>query len=153
MRIRLLATSLGSFLITLAAMPGAQAALGGDVKSVLRDHATLQTEDRVTSMDQYELHEAVRSDGSRVRQYVSVATGRVFRISFQGPQSPTLSALLGEFNARYLAAARAHRGGHHVLTINEPDLVLTILRTPRGWQGQAYLPQAVPAGLDGGAVR
>ena len=61
--------------------------------------------------------------------------------------------MLGGLAGRYYAAAREHRGNHHVLTIEDPDLALTILRLPRGWQGHALLPTAIPTGVDRAEIR
>jgi len=135
-------------------MPAAQAALGGDVASVLHDHEALRAADVVTaSAQQYDVHEARSADGMHVRQYVDRSSGKVFAVSWDGPRSPDVGRLLGASATRYYAAARANRGNHHVLSINDPDLSVTVLRLPRGWQGQAYLPAALPAGVDRSEIR
>jgi hypothetical protein len=129
------------------------AALGGDVKSVLHDHEELGAQDIVTQSPGFELHEAQTYDGLRVRQYVDRASGRVFATTWQGPRLPRVGDLLGGFASRYYAAASGHRGGHHALSISEPDFALTILRLPRGWSGQAFVPAALPAGVDRREIR
>jgi len=142
------------FAIALATAPAAHAALGGDVASVLRDHEAMRAVDVVTaSTQQYDVHEGRSADGMHVRQYVERASGRVFGVAWEGPRAPDVVQLLGESADQYSAAARAHRGSHHVLSINDPDLAVTVLRLPRGWQGQAYLPSAVPAGVGRSEIR
>jgi hypothetical protein len=140
--------------VTLAALAAApaRAALGGDVASVLRDHESLRATHSVLPTVYYDLHEGTTADGLQVREYVA-RSGTVFAVTWKGPRSPDVSALLGAHAARYQAAARAHRGGHHVLSINDPDLVITVLRLPRGWQGQAYLPAAIPDGVSRNELR
>ena len=129
------------------------AALGGDADSALRDHAALGATDVVTVNPGYDLHEVRTADGVVVRQYLDHASGKVFALSWQGPRSPAVGDLLGGFAPRYFAAARLHRTGHHVLTISNPDFVLSIFRLPRGWAGQAYVPTALPAGVDRREIR
>lgn len=142
------------FAIAIAAAPAAHAALGGDVASVLRDHEALRTVDKVTvSTQQYDVHEGTSADGMRVRQYVERSSGKVFAVTWEGPRAPDIGRLLGDSADKYAAAVRAHRGSHHVLSIDDPDLSLTVLRLPRGWQGQAYLPAAVPAGMARNEIR
>jgi len=58
-----------------------------------------------------------------------------------------LGSLLGTYAPRLTAAARAHPGNHHVLTIQEPDLLVSVVRGPRSWEGHAVLPGAIPAGV------
>ena len=141
-------------IITSGFSRAAHAALGGDVASILRDHERLQASDVVTaSTPQYDVHEARSADGVHVRQYVDRSSGKVFAVTWDGPRSPDISAILGSSAPRYLAAVRAHRGNHHVLSIADPDLSVTVLRLQRGWQGQAYLPAAIPAGVKRSEIR
>ena len=135
-------------------VPAAQAALGGDVASVLHDHEVLRAADVVTtSTQQYDVHEATNADGVHVSQYVNRSSGKVFAVTWDGPRLPDIGALLGTSAARYYAAARVSHASHHVLSINDPDLSVSVLRLPRGWQGQAYLPAAMPAGVDRSEIR
>lgn len=130
----------------------ASAALGGDVASALRDHDELGTSRTVTSGASYDLYEGRTLDGVELREYVN-RDGRVFAISWRGPRTPNIQALLGESAARYLDASRVHAGGHHLLQISEPDLEIAVLRMPRGWQGHALLPAALPAGINRSELR
>ncbi len=131
-----------------AAASTSWAAVGGDVESVRRDFEAVRGTDVITPMPRYELHEMRSADGMRMRQYLDPATGKVFGLSWEGPRSPDVGALLGPYAARYFAAAAAHRGNHHVLTIKDAQFEVTILRLPRGWQGRALLPGAVPDGVN-----
>jgi hypothetical protein len=146
--------SLIACVIGLAATPAANAALGGDAASVIRDHGALRAADVVTLTTQhYDLHEARTADGLQVRQYVDRTSGKVFAITWAGPRSPDIGALLGASAAKYYEAVRTHKGSHHALSIDDPDLSLTLLRLPRGWQGQAYLPSAARVGIDRNEIR
>jgi hypothetical protein len=137
----------------LAVSPASRAALGGDVASIAHDHEMLRAADTVTSTVLYDLHEAQSPTGVRVRQYVDRASGRVFALTWQGPRLPDVNELLGSYAARYQAAAKEHHGSHHALTIDDPDLKVSVLRLQRGWQGDAYLPNAVPQGVNRAELR
>jgi len=140
--------------LAVSAAPAADAALGGDVASVLHDHEVLRAADLVTtSTQQYDVHEARSADGVHVSQYVSRSSGKVFAVTWDGPRLPDVGGLLGTSAARYYAAARVSRASHHVLSINDPDLSVTVLRLPRGWQGQAVLSTALPPGIDRSEIR
>jgi hypothetical protein len=123
----------------------ARAALGGDLASVDRDLAHLQAARVVTPTVSYDLHE-LSSSGTRVREYVD-RSGRVFAVSWQGPRMPDLGQLLGAYAERYAAAVRAQQATRSHLALSTPELVLTAIRMPRGWSGQAFLPAALPDGV------
>jgi len=135
----------------LAAAP-AQAALGGDLASVRRDHAAIHATDAVTSTQYYDVHDGAGLAGEHIREYID-RSGKVFAVTWRGPHSPDVASLLGGYATRYLATAHAHHGGHHVLVIADADLSVSVVRLPRGWQGQAHLPQALPAGVSGAEIR
>jgi hypothetical protein len=140
--------------LALVAAPAAHAELGGDVASVLRDHEALRAADIVAATTQlYDVHEARSADGLQVRQYVERSSGKVFAVTWEGPRSPNIGELLGASASTYYEAVHAHKGSHHVLSIEEPSLSLTVLRLPRGWQGKAYLPLAIPTGIERAEIR
>lgn len=127
--------------------PVASAALGASREQLLRDAAALQTARvTITSREGYDVHEMISSDGTTLRAYVEPA-GRVFAVTWSGQVQPDLRVVLGPYYARYLAAARAPHPSHHVLSVNEPDLVLSVVKLPRGFAGRAHLPPLVPAGV------
>ena len=128
----------------LTALP-ARAALGGDVASVMRDSAALGASHSVTPLAAYDVHEATRPDGTVLREYVDRG-GRVFALSWRGPGSPNVRALLGAHAAHY-DAVRSRFSSHHVVNIDEPGLAVSIVKLPRGWRGHAVLPAAIPSGV------
>jgi hypothetical protein len=130
----------------------ATAALGGNVDSVLRDEIGLHATQTLTPTVSYDLYEGRTGDGLYIREYLNRA-GVVFCVTWYGVGSPNVGALLGTYAGRYYAAALVHRGGHHILTVNAADFVLTLLRLPRGWRGQAYLPTAIPEGVSRAELR
>jgi len=143
------ALTAGVAVVLLAGAPlgVAFAGLGESTATIARDHAALRGRTlTLTSTAKYEVHESIAGDGTRVREFARPG-GPVFAVRFEGRHLPDLGVLLASHYAEYLAAARAHRGGHHRLTISTPTLSLEIVRGPRGFTGSARLPDALPAGV------
>jgi len=139
----------GPLLVALSLLhaPVARAALGASREELLRDAAALRTTRvTITSREGYDVHEMISTDGTTVRAYVEPA-GRVFAVTWSGKVQPDLRVLLGPYYARYVAAARAPHPSHHVLSLNAPDLVLSVVKLPRGFTGGAHLPSLVPTGV------
>lgn len=138
----------------LLAVPVAFAGLGDPVATVARDHAELRgTALVVTPLQAYDRHEITTDDGTRVREYVSRA-GTVFGVTFAGPSLPDLKVVLAGHYDEYTAAAAAARpGNHHVLVIDTPALVVTVIKRPRGFSGSAHLPALLPAGMTARDIR
>jgi hypothetical protein len=139
-------------LVLALAMPvRALAALGADATSVARDREVLKGALTVTSAPSYDIHE-LRVPSGVVREYLAPG-GQVFAVTWHGPRAPDLRQLLGAYFQRYAAEARAHRTGHHVLSIQTPDFVVSVVRFQRGFQGRAILPALAPAGVPLDEVR
>jgi len=132
--------------LTLLPLAAAQAGLGENTDSLPRDYAAMSGTLSVTPMQSYDVHQIVSSTGTTVREYATHA-GRVFAVTWSGSQVPDLKNLLGSSFKRYLSLAQTHRTGHHVLSINTPDLVMTSIRTQRSATGQAYIPTLMPSGV------
>jgi hypothetical protein len=128
------------------------AALGAGLDSLVGDQAVLGGADVVTPMTTYDLHQIKAASGTTVREYAS-RQGTVFAISWQGPSHPNLQQLLGNAYAAYQAAARTNRRGHHIVSINTPDLVASVLRLQRTSSGQIYVPALVPQGVAVASLR
>ncbi len=125
------------------------ASLGGDTTSVESDQAKMQGTRRTTTGDSYTVHEIQASTGVAVKEYVS-SVGKVFAVTWQGPAHPDLQQLLGVYFDQYsqaVQAQRAHRRGHGPLLIQLPGLVVQSAGHPRSFQGRAYVPQMLPAGV------
>lgn len=136
----------------LGAAPfAANAALGGNVASVIHDSEMLKGTHSLTPFAAYDLHESITADGVVLRQYVD-RSGSVFAVTWHGRRSPDVDALLGA-HAEHYRATRSRFSNHHVVTLNEPGLTVTVMRLPRGWQGAALLPAAIPAGVSRAELR
>lgn len=126
--------------------PPAWASLGGDVASVAADTAALRAQLRTTPTVQYDEHE-ITTDGLVVHEYTT-RQGQVFALTWQGPFKPDLRQLLGSYFATYQSAVSQRRAGsHRVFALSRPDLVLQSSGHLRGFQGLAYIPTLVPAGV------
>ncbi len=147
-------------LITLLAMCSATAAhasLGGDSASVEADRLHMNASAAVyapkippktPSTGAYTVTETVLPSGTRVRQYVSAA-GVVFGVAWSGPFMPDLRQLLGPSFATMVARqAGQTNAGHRHFSVHEPGLVIKSAGHPRSFTGRAYLPAAVPAGVN-----
>jgi hypothetical protein len=82
--------------------------------------------------------------------------GTVFGLAWNGPQMPNLNDLLGTYFPQYLAgvqAARAVRGGHGPVAVDQDSLVVHSGGHMGAFAGQAWLPQALPAGVSGSDIQ
>jgi Protein of unknown function (DUF2844) len=139
-------------LLALAAARPARATLGADVTSVARDREALQGSLAVTSAAAWQVHELSTPSGVVVREYVAKA-GQVFAVTWEGKRQPDLRQLLGPWFARFTSETRAHRTGHHLLSIDAPDFSVSVVRFQRGFRGRAILPAQLPAGVSRDQLR
>jgi hypothetical protein len=143
------ATIICGILAILAVPFPAAASLGGDVASVQADVAKMQASLQTSSRDSYTVHEMQTPAGVAVKEYAS-ASGKVFAVTWQGSVHPDLRQLLGTYYDQYVQAVqaqRAHRRGRGPLLIQEPGLVIQVTGHMRSFQGKAYVPQMLPAGI------
>ena len=80
-----------------------------------------------------------------VREYVA-ANGTVFGVAWAGPTLPDLKATLGAAFEQYIAATATRRATP--LAVSTDALVVFSGGHLRAFAGHAYLPQAVPEGVD-----
>ncbi len=145
-RLKLRAIATFAFLLALAPLEAARAALGGNAASLARDQEALRGTLVVMPMPSYDVHQIVSASGVTVREYAT-HTGAVFAIAWSGAQVPDLKQLLGSYFDDYVSLAKTHRTSHHVLSINTPHLVMTAVRFQRSAAGQVYVPSLLPSGV------
>jgi hypothetical protein len=141
--------------LLLAGVGNAAAELGGDVTSVAADGLQMQGAKRtVHRAENYAMHEYEGQSGTVMREYVSPA-GKVFGVAWQGPRIPDLRQLLGAYYAQYESAASAARSVRHrgPLLIHEPGLVVQSDGHMRAYNGRAYVPDLLPAGVRAEEIR
>ncbi|RKP45632.1 DUF2844 domain-containing protein [Trinickia fusca] len=102
----------------------------------------------------YTVTQTTFDSGTVVREYVSAA-GTVFGIAWTGSRVD-LTALLGSYFPQYdqaLAALRATRTGRGPVAIDDSGLVVHSGGHMGSFAGQAWLPQALPAGVSGNDIQ
>lgn len=93
--------------------------------------------------------------GTVVREYVSTA-GTVFGVAWQGPTMPDLTSVLGRYVLQYTAgveAAHAARGWRAPVSVDTSGLVIRTGGHMGAFGGEAWLPQALPAGMTGNDIQ
>lgn len=100
----------------------------------------------------YTVRAETQASGTVVREFVATANGEVFAIAWQGPFQPDLRALMGTtFFLRYTQAIQtAHAQGVSMRTqmaLTAPDMVIQAHGHVRAFNGLAYVPSLMPAGV------
>ena len=129
----------------------AHATLGQNVSTVDSDQTSLHAvAHTVTTQSAYSVQLLTMPSGTQVREFVA-PNGMVFGVAWEGPTLPDLKALLGASFDAYVAATATRRGTP--LAVSTSDLVVVSGGHLRAFAGHAYLPQAVPAGVDAGVIQ
>lgn len=103
----------------------------------------------------YTIRQTTLTSGTVVREYLS-SDGIAFGVAWNGPRPPDLSALLGSYFPQYVETTKANRQagrvrGPGVVTMN--GLVVHSGGHMGSFFGEAWLPQALPAGVAASAIR
>jgi hypothetical protein len=139
---------LWSIAVLMLLSGAAQAGLGSPAARLQQDRVQLgAASTQITHLGAYDKHAMVTSNGVGVRAY-SGRDGRVFAVTFNGPAMPDLKVLLGDRFGEYAAAVHPSPTTHKVYTHSSSTLELSIVKLPRGFTGSAYVPGAVPTGVD-----
>lgn len=129
----------------------ASAALGEHEASVQADaqaaHGSIKMQDRGT----YHMQEILMPSGTKVHEFIN-AGGQVFAVTWQGPTMPNLRQTLGKYFDDYVAAEQIKHPVRRHIEIHRDDLVVESAGHMRAFSGRAYLPQAVPSGVDVGEL-
>lgn len=146
----------GAIAVALAAAasiaaPGAHAALGQHVDSVATDaHHFAAISHASNVQGAYTVHTITLPSGTVVREYAA-SDGIVFGVAWEGPTLPDLKTTLGSAFDRFATASPTRGSGP--LAVSASDLVVYSSGHLRAFAGHAYLPQALPAGVDASVVR
>jgi len=127
----------------------AWAHLGGDAATVEADRQMFHADLNSTAMQLYTRHDLRTESGVQLHEY-QTPSGAVFAVSWHGPLPPDLSQLFGSYYQRFQAAAASTQvrpGMHRELSIAATDLVMHSVARTRAYQGFAYVPSLVPAGV------
>jgi hypothetical protein len=123
------------------------AALGEPETSVQADMTQLRASIKVTARADYRVHEMLLPSGTRVREFVG-SDGKVFAVAWNGPTVPNLRQTFGRYFDAYVSAAKDRHINHSLLQVRQSDLVVQSSGHMRAFMGRAYLPQAMPGGVD-----
>lgn len=135
-----------TFALTSAFCSSAHATLGGNVSSISTDQVRMHAlAHSAASQSAYTVHLITLPSGTVVREYVA-SNGIVFGVAWEGPTLPDLKTTLGAAFDQYVAATATRRGTP--LAVSNDELVVFSGGHLRAFAGHAYLPQAVPAGVD-----
>ena len=108
-----------------------------------------------TGAPTYTIHEITLSSGTIIHEYVSTG-GTVFGVAWQGPTIPDLKSLFGSYFPQYTAgveSAHAARGWRAPVSVDTSSLVIHTGGHMGAFSGQAWLPQALPAGMTGNDIQ
>ncbi|MBU9295467.1 hypothetical protein C6P96_27060 [Burkholderia multivorans] len=108
-----------------------------------------------TSAAAYTMREITLGSGTVIHEYTSSA-GTVFGLAWRGPTVPDLASLLGSYFPQYTAgveAAHAARGWRAPVSVATGGLVIRTGGHMGAFSGQAWLPNALPAGLTGNDIQ
>ncbi|WP_153099099.1 DUF2844 domain-containing protein [Paraburkholderia hayleyella] len=104
----------------------------------------------------FTVRETTLATGTVVREYIG-ASDTVFGLSWSGPRMPDLRSLLGQYFPQYVAeveAMRAQRGGGlGPALVDLKGLVVHSGGHMGAFSGQAWVPQALPAGFSSAAIQ
>lgn len=145
----------GGLLFILGTTLPVWAVLGGDAASIEADQVHMQGTRRTTVAQAFTVHEIQAASGVTVREYVA-PSGQVFAVVWQGPWLPDLRQLLGKYFDRYVEGQRVQNVslmGRRPLQIEQPGLVVQSGGHPRSFEGRAYVPELLPAGVGLDAIR
>jgi hypothetical protein len=136
---------------SLASSLPAFATLGQGASSVSSDQAVMRAvAHSAASTTGYTVHTITLESGTQVREYVGT-NGIVFGVAWEGPTLPDLKSTLGSAFDQYVAANATRRATP--VAVSTSDLVVVSTGHLRAFSGYAYLPQAVPAGVDIAVIR
>ncbi|KAF1018979.1 MAG: hypothetical protein GAK30_03377 [Paracidovorax wautersii] len=108
-----------------------------------------------TAAASFTVRETTLGSGTVIREYLDT-NGIVFGLAWRGPVKPDLAELLGNYFPQYTAAiqaARAARGPRSPVAVEADNLVVRAGGHMGSFSGQAWLPQALPAGVAGSDIQ
>ena len=129
------------------------AALGDNSASVQVDSAHMNGTLHSITNAHYTIQEIRTSNGQTVREFVSPG-GSVFGVAWEGPTTPDLQQLLGAYFEQFRQASdqRQHQPRGPLL-IETPTLVVQQSGHLRAFRGRAYLPAALPSGVQSSEIQ
>jgi hypothetical protein len=126
----------------------ASATLGEPESSVQTDAAQIRGSLKaMTDHQVYRVHEITMLSGTLLREFVS-PDGKVFAVAWKGPTMPDLRQTLGQYYDKLVPLSKLSHADHNHLQVVQDDIVYQVSGHMRAFSGRAYIPGAVPAGVD-----
>jgi hypothetical protein len=149
-------TPSGANVSTLSAAAAAAAAQG-NASAVARQAVQSATSgaSSTSTAAAYTVQQTTLSNGTVVREYLT-SSGTVFGVAWSGSQPPDLSTLLGSYFPQYVAGVKASHAAGHVRgpgVVEQSGLVVHSGGHMGAFSGQAWLPQALPAGVSAADIQ
>ena len=139
-------TPAGASATTLSAAAAATQGNASAVTTQAMQHAASATP---ATSAAYTVQQTTLANGTVVREYLSQG-GTVFGVAWSGPLPPDLATLLGGYFPQYVAAVKAsHAAGRArgPAVVEQSGLIVHAGGHMGAFSGQAWLPQALPAGV------
>jgi hypothetical protein len=100
----------------------------------------------------YTRRDSVLETGTQVSEYID-RSGNVFAVSWHGPVMPNLRMLLGTYFTTYTSEAEKQADiGVSQFSVERPDFAMQSGGRMGAFQGRAWLPSQLPAGIDISAI-
>jgi hypothetical protein len=148
-----MATPGGASVATLSAASAAAAT--GNSAAVAHLATEAAASGATSTSAAYTVQQTTLADGTVVREYLTSA-GTVFGVAWDGPHLPNLSTLLGTYFPQYVAGVKASHAAGHVRgpgVVEDSGLVVHSGGHMGAFSGQAWLPQALPAGVSASDIQ
>lgn len=136
-------------LVALAVSTCALATLGRAPQTAEQEPQTARLRRALPSDSLYTVHQTVLPTGTVVREFVTLG-GQVFALTWTGPVIPDLSEIFGDYYAAFQEAAHQRRAGGArggAVVLQQQDLVVVSRGRMGQFEGYAYAPALVPAGV------
>ncbi|GGP26260.1 DUF2844 domain-containing protein [Silvimonas amylolytica] len=138
--------------VVLMAVPCfAHAVLGGAPTTTSSAQTALKAsvkaaQSSTSSSTAFSVNTLQTSLGTTINEYVGT-DGKVFAVSWSGPQMPDLRVLLGTYFPQLSDNATTHHAGHTSSLVNTSDLVVQSGGKPLAYHGRAWVPAMLPSGV------
>ncbi|GGP20660.1 DUF2844 domain-containing protein [Silvimonas iriomotensis] len=138
--------------VLLMAVPCfAHAVLGGAPATTTAAQTALKASAKAAGASQssnaaFTVNTLQTSLGTTITEYVGT-DGKVFAVSWTGPQMPDLRTLLGTYFTQVSENATVRHAGHSANLVNTSDLVVQSGGKPLAYHGRAWVPAMLPAGV------
>ncbi|WP_233271686.1 DUF2844 domain-containing protein [Paraburkholderia acidiphila] len=145
-------TPAGASVGTLSA--ASAAAVTGNASAVARA-AVQAAASGASANSAYTVQQTTLANGTVVREYLTPA-GTVFGVAWDGPQMPNLATLLGSYFPQYTAGVKASHAAGLVRgpgVVENSNVIVHSGGHMGAFSGQAWLPQALPAGVSGSDIQ